>query len=182
MVVSSHGEKLYLASSVYDPNDPNDLMTEMYCYSIDSANPSKPNLVFDRTIKINCPSPNTNPSLYSENRGYISTVTSIAENPADGTLYVAGLTAPKLPAWASWDELPYIDEIFTMPVLAVVQPSISSADAYPIAGSDLALPLSLVWVPPKPGATGTAFHARVGMRDLCMLATYWLNSGHASSN
>jgi len=184
MLVSSSGDTLYLASSVDSLSEPNDLITEVYGFTMSTNGKRVVNLTLtsEDIIYINCPLPRicyTHPRLCDENMGFVSMITSMAENPVDGTLYVTGLTAPK---FAAWDELPYLDKIFTTPMLAVVPPDTTSANAYEMTGSDVALPLSLVWVPPEPGSTGTALHAKVGMRDLCMLAAYWLDSGHASSN
>ena len=154
MVVSSYGEKLYLASSVDEPGEPNDLLTKVYSFSIekDGVSQKVKELKYDGFVEISCPFPDIcsiNPSLCDQNLGYISTITSMAEDPRYGTLYVTGFTAPKFPARAEWYDLPEISRIFTTPMLAVVPAGMrESVPAKVIEGADLALPLSLIWVSP----------------------------------
>ena len=143
MVVSSVEEKLYLVSSP-EPND--SPAPDVHCFSVDTAGPDK-GLTYEGCISIMFPQPDVDMGL-----GSIAAITSMTENRADGTLYVAGFTAPKLPD----DEpikrtlgqvFPGLPEIFTTPVLAVIPVDSTSVEAKAIGGSDpsLALPLSVAW-------------------------------------
>jgi hypothetical protein len=80
------------------------------------------------------------------NLGFLATITSITEDPAEGTLYATGFTAPK---FATEDALPYgelDDSIFTTPILAVLPADTNEpVEATEVAGCDLVLPLSIVW-------------------------------------
>jgi hypothetical protein len=151
MLVSSSEEKLHLASSVAGPND---LTTEVYHFSIDKIGPWVTGLSYDGSTDINCPEPNIcsiSPSVCDPNLGFVATITSITEDPGDGTLYAIGFTAPKFPAEGV---LPYEelgDSIFTTAILAVLPADTNEpVEATEIAGCDLVLPLSIVWTAGQP--------------------------------
>jgi hypothetical protein len=154
MVVSSVQDKLYLASSAHEQNDPNDLITEVYCFSVDKTD-SDVNLVYENTVQIACPEPATNICGGSwdlcEPDRFVSTITSMTEDPGDGTLYVTGFTAPKFKEDAVFP--PFGIDFFTTPMLAVVSPDSNDlVKATAIEGCDLALPLSIVWTVSDPNA------------------------------
>jgi hypothetical protein len=124
--------------------------------------------------------------LCDQNLGYISAITSITENPVDGTLYVAGLTLPKLPGDEDFPSQ-QIDRIFTTPMLAAI-PSGANApiDATVITGSDLALPLSIIWTGELTakcgGADITGSSGRVDSNDFAVLAFQWQQTGTLSAD
>ncbi|MHC4867554.1 MAG: hypothetical protein ACYTEX_26080, partial [Planctomycetota bacterium] len=90
MVVLSSGEKIYFASSVSSADD---LTTQIHCFSIEKTDSNVTGLTYDGSVDINCPEPDICPTFCDEALGYVTTVTSMAENPQDGTLYVTGFTA-----------------------------------------------------------------------------------------
>jgi hypothetical protein len=92
MVASSIHKKLYLASSVRSPNDLRDLKAKVYCFSVDETmdNP----VVFAGCFDINCLEPSiytSNSSLYNEELGFVTAITSMTEDPTDGQ----GNTCPR---------------------------------------------------------------------------------------
>jgi hypothetical protein len=180
MVVSAAWEKLYLTSSVGGPND---LTAEVYRFSINKVGQSVTGLTYDARVDINCPEPNIC-ETYSCDLGYISTITSMTENPADGTLYVTGFTAPKFPADA---DLPLqIDGIFTTPMLAVLAPdSNEPVEAVNITDCNLVLPLSIAWTgaEEKCGGADLDGSGDVSLPDFAILASWYrLDSDCTLSN
>ena len=178
MVVSSFRDQFYLASSVHGPADSNDLTTKAYRFSIErQAHTHKAvGLSFENVIEIDCPEPDTDicvryPQLCEQNR-FVSGITSMAESPADGTLYVTGYTAPKF-AEERW--LPYYEiESFTTPVLAVVPTDVGNINVNRATGCDLGLPFSIVWTGDKCGGTDLSGDGEVDMEDFAIIANYWL--------
>jgi hypothetical protein len=182
MVVSSFAEKLYLASSTLGLEDePNGLTTGVYCFSIEQA----AGLTYDGRLDINCPEPNlcaVHPSLCDLELGFIRAITSMTENPDDGTLYATGFTAPKFPE----EELPseVEDYVFTTPMLAVLPPDTNEAvQAVEITICDvnqpLALPLSIVWAATLYGRADLTGDMTVNLDDFAVFAQHWLETGCA---
>jgi len=151
MVVSSRDE-VYLASSVIDRNDPNGLATEVYCFSVARDSNGKPRgLAYADTITIDCPEPDMGicriNNTWCESNRFVSAITAMTEDPANGTLYVTGFIAPKFKE----DALIQIagdQDIsgFPTPILAVFRPDVDApVDAITIEGCSLRLPLSTAW-------------------------------------
>jgi hypothetical protein len=189
MVVSPSNQKLYVASSL---NTSNDLVTEVYRFSIDKTNPSEPNLVLDTIIEINCPQPavcSTTSVCDDPELGYSTVITSMTEDPEGGTVYVTGFTAPRFPAYG---DLPYEElgcdpvthhgcEIFTTPMLAVVPPDVNEPvaqiQALELSSCELVLPFSMVWTGPVDcNVADITGDQCVNLKDLARLAQYWLES------
>ena len=151
MVVSSWGEMLYLASSVTNHEISDGLTTRVYRFSI-SKNPDGTikYIAYDSFVDINGPLPRVcidYPRQCNPDLGYTSAITSMVENPETGVLYITGFTAPRFPEDEALDSRLISNQgIFTTPMLAVVWPNDSLVNANEITGSDLALPLSMVWV------------------------------------
>jgi hypothetical protein len=188
MVVSSFYEKLYLASSVSGPNnEPNDLATGVYRFSINKTDHKATGLTYEGYLGVSCPEPNIcGIGLCDANFGFTSAITSMTENPDDGTVYVIGFTAPKFPAL---EELPYgeINGIFTTPMLAVIAPDTNeTVEAIEITGCDpsypLVLPFSIVWAAEIFGGADITGDYGVGAEDFAILALHWLESNCAASN
>jgi hypothetical protein len=148
MALSASEDKIYFASSVSSAND---LTAHVYRFLIDRTDHNATGLTYDATVDINCPEPNICPEFCDEDTGYTAIVTSMLENPEDGTLYVTGFTAPK---FAGDQALPAgIETVFTTPILASVPPdSNEPVDANQITGCGLMLPLSAVWTAEDPNA------------------------------
>ena len=116
--VSHDGATLYLASGQRNPQNPNDSVI----YGL-----STEDFALTRSITIEG----------------MQQATSITEDPASGTLWVAGFSMPEIPAWPSATEEP-----FYLPRLAEVPLGAESVSAVPIsdpAQHDLALPTSILW-------------------------------------
>jgi hypothetical protein len=111
--------------------------------------------------------------------GYITAITSLAENPGDGTVYAVGFTIPKLiEAEPQWPAI-IRRGIFATPFLAEIPPDGSEAitrlftDSGPTAP---VLPMSIIWTggrPPCDGADITGDGA-VRLEDFAGLASQWL--------
>ncbi|MHC4623529.1 MAG: right-handed parallel beta-helix repeat-containing protein [Planctomycetota bacterium] len=179
MVVSSLEEKVYLASSAVTSNE---LMAEVYCFSINKTGHTVTGLAYDGHMDINCPEPNiceTYPSLCNESLGYSAVISSMVEDAEDGTLYVTGYTAPR---FAEGEALPsQIDEIFTTPILAALSPDTNEpVEAIEIINCDpslpLVLPLSILWMGPVncSAADLTGDHS-VNFDDFVVVAQNWLD-------
>jgi hypothetical protein len=183
MTVSSFGDKLYLVSSARGPNDgPNDLTTGVYRFSIDEAG-----LTLENIVEINCPQPDTDicedyQDLCDPN-GFIRAITSMTENPYDGTLYATGFTSPRFTGRQWPDDVE--DLVFTKPMLAVIPSDTNGpVEATEITNCDpsqpLALPLSIVGSWEKCGGADIYVDGAVNFKDLAVLAQYWLESGCAA--
>jgi predicted outer membrane repeat protein len=179
MVVSSLEEKVYLASAA---NTSNDLMTEVYRFSIDKTGPRATGLTYDGRVDINCPEPGiceTYPSLCDTSSGYTAVINAMVEDSEEGTLYVTGYTAPR---FAEGEALPaQIHEIFTTPIVAALAPDANEpVEATEVINSDpslpLALPFSILWTGPVDCrvADATGDHS-VDFEDFAVLAQYWLD-------
>jgi len=168
--VSSSDNRLYLASSV---NSLPDAKTRVFRFNIQRSGNSVVGITFDDFIDIN------NPSSGDMGYGYFAAIISITENPVDSSLYVTGFTSPK---YGDEDTFNNFDPIFTTPTLAVIPYNSSSPiTAAEITGSDMALPISVIWT----GAAGEAdwccgadldFSNEVDFFDFSIFADYWLES------
>ncbi|MHC4573806.1 MAG: hypothetical protein ACYS76_06695, partial [Planctomycetota bacterium] len=180
LLVSSFDDKAYVASSVTTSDD---LTTEVYRFSVNKTGHVATGLTYDGCLDINCPEPNicqTTPAVCDDTLGFTSAITSMAENPRDGTLYVTGFTAPK---FAEAEALPsQIDGIFTTPILAVLPFDVNEpVEAAQIANCDpsfpLVLPLSIVRTGPVICSTADVTgDLIVDMDDFAILALHWLDS------
>jgi hypothetical protein len=185
MVVSSFDEKLYLASSAAAPNDSNNLMTEVYCLPItrDPDTNEANGLDFENIdiVRINCPAPDMDicdNSELCEPNSLVSVITSMAENPVDGELYVTGFTAPKFKEEAVFSSGAV--GFFTTPILAVLPAgSTEPVEATEITNCDLTLPLSIVSTVEKCGGADIYVDGIVDQKDFAILAWYWLESNCA---
>ena len=152
MVVSAYADKLYLTSSIVspgagDPNDPNNTNVCVYSFSVNTGGPNGL-LTFEESIPIEFPLPD-----FDIGQGSKAIITSITENPIDGILYVTGFTMPRFPDECNMsDEMNRLfpdsnPQIFTTPVLALVDPGSDKAEVRIIKAGNpsLALPLSIVW-------------------------------------
>ena len=165
MVLSRYDQKLYLASSTVSPNEPDDLKTQIHRFTIDAA---KPNLLLDGPIDIESPVP----SIHDQAVGYISMITSMTVNHRDGTLYAAGFTAPRFPATGA---LPSgVDSIFTKPMMAIIKAEEDWTQAATITNSDLALPMSMVWVGSECAGGDINSDGHFDFEDMVSLFELWL--------
>ncbi|MHC4338166.1 MAG: dimerization/docking domain-containing protein, partial [Planctomycetota bacterium] len=189
MVVSSFEEKLYIASCVCGPNDePNDLTIGVWRFSIDKTGSEATGLTYDGHMDINCPQPDLcDANVCDSNWGFTAAITSITENPDDGTLYVTGFTAPKFDTNAP---LPYNklnNSIFTTPMLAVLTHDTNEhVNAIKIASCDplrpLVLPFSIVWTGDIYGGADITGDLSVTAEDFAVFALHWLEFNCAASN
>jgi hypothetical protein len=182
MLVSANEEKLYLTSCA---NESADLSTEVYRFSIIPPGDDDPNLILDETITVNCPAPNVCDALPAVCAGgsYIATITAMAENPDDGTVYATGFTAPKLD---NLTELPSEIEdwgIYTTAMLA----EIPLSDAGPVdadeftdaTGEPIVLPMSITWTGgalPKCNGADISGNGTVDMEDFAILVSQWFHT------
>jgi parallel beta-helix repeat protein/predicted outer membrane repeat protein len=180
MLLSSFEEKLYLVSSVSGPNnEPNDLMTEVYRFSIDRTGQSIAGLTFENIVEINCPEPDTNicknhQGLCDPNR-FVTALTSMTEDLGHGILYVTGFTAPTFKDEAAFPAFGV--GFFTTPMLAAFSPYTNGpVQATKITGCDLVLPLSIAWTGDRCGGANLGGNdAIVTFMDFAILASAWLS-------
>jgi len=172
-----------MATSANILHDPNNMTAAVYRFSVERTGQDVTGLTYNSAVAINCPRPQihvTNPVLCDHDRGYTSAITSITENPADGTLYITGLTFPK---FAKKEPLSsQINSIFTTPMLAAVPSGAAGPiDASVITGSDLALPLSIIWTGGLTvkcgGADIAGSSGKVDFEDFALLASQWQQTG-----
>ncbi|MHA2403941.1 MAG: hypothetical protein ACXADH_13180, partial [Candidatus Kariarchaeaceae archaeon] len=153
LFVSSSDNRLYLASSV---NSLPDAKTRVFRFNIQYSGNSVVGITYDDFIDIN------NPVAGDMGYGYFAAITSITENPVNGSLYVTGFTSPK---YGDDDTFNNFDPIF----------------ATEITGSDLALPMSVVWtgvIDYMDWCQGADlnFSGEVDFIDFSIFAGYWLES------
>ena len=83
--------------------------------------------------------------------GHIRQITALSEDPDTGTLYVLGF---QMPLFSEQQVFSNTDSIFAAPILLAVTPAeswpTSQVSLIPISGSDLALPVSLAYLPVNP--------------------------------
>ncbi|MBN1457102.1 MAG: hypothetical protein JW912_04545, partial [Sedimentisphaerales bacterium] len=188
MVVLSAADRLYLASSTDTPSeDPNDLITEVYRFTIDKSIPGEPNLIFDDIVEVDCPKPDictSYPGICDNELGYRCIITSMEADPVSGTLYAIGFTAPLLPDDVVMSSYPYNQPggLFTTPILAEIGFHTSgTVEAVDIINGDLSLPFSLTWTGPlvsqeKCGGGDLNTDGTVDSEDFAVLADYWLST------
>ncbi len=123
LALSASGDALYLASSV---NTPYATSTQVFELSIQRSGQTVTDVTAGGTIDI-------------ENMRH---VTSIAEHPRCGTLWILGFLAPTYGEYATFDEF---DELFSWPTLAEVAVDTSTAVAVDLTCNNLALPISAVF-------------------------------------
>lgn len=157
LVASAVDEKLYMVSSAQDPNDANDLATEIYCFAIAKSDGKAMGLTHDHTIAVTCPAPTSDicdrfPTLCREGR-FHTTLTALAENADDGTLYATGFSGPAFQDEIDWPARAkplFGTTLFTTPILAVVAPGQRVGRAVELTGTELVLPLSMAWNATEP--------------------------------
>lgn len=169
MHVSDYSNNLYLASSVDFPADANKV--DIYKFDIQRSGNQVTGLNYSGNIEV------SNPVPQEAGFGFFNTITSIDENPATGTLYAAGFTSLRYEDdYINANPLP----IPATPTLAVI-PFETSEPIYAnkIAGSNMALPLSLIWTgsgePEETCGADITGEGDVNMLDFAKLSYYWLN-------
>jgi hypothetical protein len=165
LCVSSATNRIYVASSIYNDTDPNSAIICGFSTTTMSPTPV-------RTITVR----------------KMQRVTSIAEDPLTGTLWVTGLSFNASPdayeiAQEYQNELPFYD-----PNLAKVPLGQNEVNAVStlIAG-DLALPLSICWTgarlaPELCGGADLNKNGTVNMLDFALFAGYWRHTDCTSQN
>jgi len=148
MYVSDNTGMLYLASALYNPADMNS--TSVYGLSTSG------NMSIKRSITING----------------MQHVTGITEDPASGSLLVAGF---------NMDNVLYPDPYvaaFYYPYLAQVPYDSNSAEAVSLSDShDLGLPTSIVWTnTPKYGGADVDGSGSVTFVDFVLFVSAWLST------
>jgi len=146
MCLSEYDSRLYLASSKNEPDADSDLI---YGLSTDT-------LGLERTITVN-------------GMGHI---TSIAEDSATGTLWIAGFTMEDIPEYLYSNEPPFYE-----PYLAEVPSDNNDVQALSLVGAaDLALPLSIEWTGITNNCEGADLDGSNGVDfvDFAILANQWL--------
>jgi hypothetical protein len=160
LCVSSATNRLYLASSLRNDADPNS--TVIYGFSTATLAPA-------RTIKVS----------------KMQHVTSITEDPITHSLWIAGFCFNSMPN-PDPGASPFYD-----PYLAKVRRGENNVSAKCILDANypkyLAMPLSIVWTGaqpiPKPcGGADLNKDGKVSMKDLAILANYWLKTDCGPSN
>jgi len=146
MVVSAVSDALYMVSSAQNPNDQKDLVTEVYCYEMNREDGQVTELKFDHTITVEFPAPvrsicNLYPNLCDLTRS-LSMITSLTEDPHDGTLYVTGFSSPRFQSDVQWPA--FGTSLFTTPALAVVRPGKVATEAVGLVEPSPFIPLSVV--------------------------------------
>ena len=165
-----------------DPNDPDDLTSKVYRFSIDRVGETIVGLTHEGAVDISCPVPDTDicetwPDLCDLSQGFIATITSMIENPADGTLYAAGFTAPRFKENSSLASVP----VFITPLMAVIPlDATGPIEATTITGCDLALPLAMAWtgsiLPDECGGADIDDSGDVDLSDFAIFASQWLRA------
>jgi hypothetical protein len=185
MVVSSAGDKLYLASSANTTDqEPNDLVAHVYRFSIDSTDHNATGLAYDGCVDVCCPEPNLSicevqEDLCQENC-FVAKITSMAQNPDDGTVYATGYTSAKFTE-VQWQSS-QVNTFFTTPMLAVISPDSNlPVEAVRINSHDpdlpLMLPLSMVWTASINCTTADITgEGTIDLEDFAFLAQHWLDS------
>jgi len=170
MLVSEYDDTMYLTSTVQFLPDAND--TRIYSYDIlrDGSN-MVTGIQPSGYIEITNPTPED----LGYGHGHFTTITAIDENPSNGMLYATGFTGPRLaPDYRNTNSNV---SLFTTPTLAVISHGQGgTVEAYRIVGSDLALPLSIVWA----GVTeciqaDITGDGDVDFEDFGVLASQWLD-------
>ena len=142
MTVSQSGDTLYVASSL----DTDLNSSQFFRYRIDHIDETVSGIQIEDVIEID----------------QLKQITSIAENPIDGSLWVLGFNFPERPfldsdTFCNSPGYPpgcLTSNIFTTPKFAVVSPDSATVMLSDITCHDLALPLSMVFsanvCPPSP--------------------------------
>ncbi|MCP4592465.1 MAG: hypothetical protein GY842_17160, partial [bacterium] len=153
LVSALSADVLYLASSI---NASNSLMTRVYRFNITHARTTATGLTFTGAVEVDQPTPSICDSQIACDE-YVSSIVSLHE-ASDGTLYVLGFSAPEFGENA--DLYTIVDEMFTTATLASIPAGaswstslvgVTSVSADRIIGSDLALPISAVYLGAVPG-------------------------------
>ena len=183
VMLASDYEKLYLTSCA---NESADLATEVYRFSIVRQGGNDPNLELDETITVNCPDPNicdASPALCAGG-SYVTTITAMAEDPDDGTVYATGFTAPMLDP--NLAELPPEIEqrgIYTTAMLAEIPfdtaGPVDAKEFNDATGAPIVLPMSIAWTGgalPKCGGADISGNGNVDMEDFAIMVSQWLST------
>ena len=186
MVVSKTGDRLYLTSmdtaSDVDPNGPT---TKVYSFSIVALANERLDLELDCTLTIVGPKPDVTFGNYGdliEPDRFVCVITSMTEDPKEGTLYATGFTAPKFNE-EKWNQTV---GVFTVPLLAQIPKEAAGVIHArriddPNPNRPLLLPLSMVWTGGDraivlAGDRNAQMALAVGLNDLNDLAQSWLES------
>ncbi|MEE9365283.1 MAG: leucine-rich repeat domain-containing protein [Dehalococcoidales bacterium] len=187
MLVSSNKEKLYLTSCA---NESADLAIEVYRFSIVRQG-NDPNLALAEVITVNCPDPNVCGALpaFCAGGSYVATITAMAEDPDDGTVYATGFTAPKFDT--NLTELPpEIKErgIYTTAILAKIPIDtagpVDAREFKNTTGAPIVLPMSIAWTGgklPKCSGADISGNGDVDMEDFAILVSQWFSTSPSLS-
>jgi hypothetical protein len=155
---------LYIGSS---GGGPDAIFCDVHCLSLEDLSP-------ERIIRIN-------------GMGHI---TGITADPASGRVWAVGVAMRDIPPK---DTSPDPGQLpFYHPYLAVIEPGAMQATAIPLSdpasalmGNDLALPMSVIWMPEPAEPCGRADvnrDGRVDLEDFVILSSQWLEVGQLSSD
>ncbi|MCP4709654.1 MAG: right-handed parallel beta-helix repeat-containing protein [Planctomycetes bacterium] len=109
-------------------------------------------------------------------------VTSITEDPATGTIWIAGFKMESIPAYPNTEQPP-----FYFPLIAEIPADDDNqVTAVPLTGaSSLSIPMSMVWIGDSSNDCGGADlndDGNVELSDLKIMFEYWLDIGCAIPN
>jgi len=160
MVSSVDANRVYLASSISDPPS---TTARVYAFDIVRGGSTATGVTLDHTMDID----HSNATSNGMGFGHVATIAALNENPADGTLYVTGVTRPVFdpegdPNGSLFD--PATGRLLTTPTLAVVPSGGTAATAAKVNCNGLALPVSAVWLP-APGPTDFDHDRDVDLAD-----------------
>jgi len=151
MYVSNPTDMLYLASAQDNPNDANSTIV----YGFSTTGP----LTLQRSVTITG----------------MHHVTGITEDPATGSLWVAGFNMEDVPLYPNPAQSP-----FYAPYLAEIPYDSNDVELLSLSDSgshDLALPMSILWTATTVcGGADLDHNGTVSFTDFAILANYWLDA------
>jgi hypothetical protein len=199
MLVSSSGDRIYLASSSREPIDANDvnltndLEAKVFCFSFTKGGlQAIDGLSYEGTIFIGFNEPKTDICDFSIDLctgRFMSFITSMAED-LNGTLYVTGYSMPEFGKDVVFPKTEYLPWYgtgwFMTPALATISaPGINESystediSTWDPDGS-LSLPLSIVWTGKQVDSNNKQVYVldsktNINIQSMSFLAEKWLN-------